>query len=178
MPPDVNEVPVSRSDGDVLVRRATEADIPHIRAVLAATWRDTYGAFVPIDAIERTTAAWHAPPVLVAELANPSTYTAVAEDASGIVGMVTAHDRTDAVEITRLYVLPGTQRRGIGGRLLALALAAFPTRTLAWLGVEKQNPKGRAFYTKAGFVAVREQSVEAFGTTLQLIVMERHEAGE
>jgi diamine N-acetyltransferase len=162
----------------VLVRRATEADIPHIRAVLAATWRDTYGAFVPIDAIERTTAAWHAPPVLVAELANPSTYTAVAEDASGIVGMVTAHDRTDAVEITRLYVLPGTQRRGIGGRLLALALAAFPTRTLAWLGVEKQNPKGRAFYTKAGFVAVREQSVEAFGTTLQLIVMERHEAGE
>lgn len=176
MPRDVTATP--RSEGGMAFRRATVADIPGVRAVLATTWRDTYGAFVPIEAIERTTAAWHAPPVLAAELANPSTFMAVAEDASGIVGMVTAHDRTDAVEITRLYVLPSTQRRGIGGRLLAMALAAFPTRTLACLGVEKQNPKGRAFYVKAGFVAVREQAVEAFGTTLQLIVMERDEAGE
>ena len=155
------------------MRRATEADVAAIRAVLAITWRDTYGAFVPLEAIAKTTAAWHAPPVLAAELANPSTFTAVAEDASGVVGMVTAHDRTDAVEIARLYVLPGAQRRGIGGRLLAAALAEFPGRTRARLGVEKQNPKGRAFYGKAGFMAVREQSVEAFGTTLQLIVMER-----
>ena len=178
MPRDVIATPTAPFDGDVEIRRATKADIPGIRAALANTWRDTYGAFVPLEAIERTTAAWHAPAVLAAELVDPSTFMAVAEDASGIVGMVTAHDRTDAVEITRLYVLPGTQRRGIGGRLLVVALAAFPTRTLAWLGVEKQNPKGRAFYVKAGFVAVREQSVEAFGTTLRLIIMERDEAGE
>lgn len=177
MPGDVSATPNAPSEGDVEFRHATLADIPGIRAVLANTWRDTYGAFVPLEAIERTIAAWHAPPVLAAELANPATFTAVAQDASGIVGMVTAHDRTDALEITRLYVLPGAQRRGIGGRLLEMALAAFPMRTLARLGVEKQNPKGRAFYEKAGFVAAREQSVEAFGTTLQLIVMERNEDG-
>ncbi len=155
-----------------LVRRATEADIPGIRAVLATTWRDTYQAFVPLEAIEQTTAAWHAPSVLAAELASATTFTAVAEDESGLVGMVTAHERADAVAIARLYVLPSAQRRGIGRRLLADAIAAFPAQALVWLGVEEQNAKGRAFYAKEGFVAVRRQSVEAFGTTLR-VVMER-----
>lgn len=155
------------------VRRATQGDIPAIRSVLAITWRDTYAAFVSLEAIERTTAAWHAPQVLAAEVANPAVFTGVAEDASGVVGMVSAHDRDGRVEIARLYVLPTVQRRGIGGRLLAAALEAFPARALARLGVEEQNPKGRSFYGKQGFVAVGEQEIDAFGTSLRLIVMER-----
>jgi ribosomal protein S18 acetylase RimI-like enzyme len=69
-------------------------------------------------------------------------------------------------------VRPGAQRRGTGGRLLAAALAAFPDRARARLEVEAQNAKGRAFYAKAGFVAVGERSVEVSGTPLRLIVME------
>jgi len=155
------------------VRRATEADIPGIRALLAETWRDTYGAFIPVESIERATAAWHAPRVLAAELARAGTFTGVAEDASGVVGMVTARGRPEVVEIARLYVRPGAQRRGLGGRLLAAALAAFPDRARARLEVEAQNPKGRAFYLKEGFVAAGERSVEVSGTALRLIVMER-----
>lgn len=157
------------------MRRATEADIPGIRAVLAETWRDTYGAFLPLDAIERATAEWHAPRVLAAELARTGTFTGVAVDESGVVGVVTARGRPEVVEIARLYVRPCAQRRGIGGRLLAAALRAFPGRTRVRLEVEAQNPKGRAFYAKAGFVAVRERSVEVSGTSLRLIVMERGE---
>jgi ribosomal protein S18 acetylase RimI-like enzyme len=155
------------------VRRATEADIPSICAVLADTWRDTYGGFFPLEAIERATAAWHAPHVLAAELARAGTFTGVVEDGTGVVGMVTARLRTEVVEIARLYVRPGAQRRGLGGRLLAAALAAFPDRARTRLEVEAQNPKGRAFYTKAGFVEVGERSVEVSGTALHLIVMER-----
>ncbi len=155
------------------VRRAMKADIPGIRAVLAETWRDTYGAFIPLEAIERATAAWHAPHVLAAELARAGTFTGVVEDGTGVVGMVTARLRTEVVEIARLYVRPGAQRRGLGGRLLAAALAAFPDRARARLEVEAQNPKGRAFYAKAGFVEVGERSVEVSGTALRLIVMER-----
>ena len=165
---------MERVKQEPLVRPATEADIPGIRAVLAVTWRDTYSAFVPLEAIERTTAAWHAPSVLAAELQSPTTFTAVAEDDSGLVGMVTAHERAGGVEIARLYVLPGTQRRGIGRRLLATAIAAFPAKAMVSLEVEEQNWKGRAFYAKEGFVPVREQVVEAFGTTLRVVVMERH----
>ena len=155
------------------VRRATEADIPGIRAVLGETWRDTYGAFLPLEAIERATAAWHPPRVLAAELARANTFMGVAEDETGVVGMVTARGRPEVVEIARLYVRPGAQRRGTGGRLLAAALAAFPGRARARLEVEAQNRKGRAFYAKAGFVAVGERSVEVSGTPLRLIVMER-----
>jgi ribosomal protein S18 acetylase RimI-like enzyme len=161
------------SGEELRVRRALEADIDGIRAVLAATWRDTYGAFVPLEAIERATAAWHAPNVLAAELARPATFSGVAEVEAGIVGMVTAHARPDAVEIARLYVHPAAQRRGIGGRLLAAALAAFPNLAVARLEVEAQNPKGRAFYAREGFEQVGEREVEAFGTTLRVIVMER-----
>lgn len=159
------------------IRRATEADVPAVRALLAATWRDTYGAFLPLEAIERVTEVWHATSALAAELAQPTTFTAVAEDESGIVGMVTADGRPDAVEIARLYVLPSAQRRGLGRQLLAAALAAFPDRTSARLEVEAQNPKGRACYVKEGFVEIGERTVEAFGTHLRTIVMERVDGG-
>jgi ribosomal protein S18 acetylase RimI-like enzyme len=144
-----------------------------MRAVLSVTWRDTYGAFMPLEAIERATAEWHAPHVLAAELARPGTFSAVAEGETGIVGVVTAHARPDAVEIARLYVQPEAQRRGIGGRLLAAALSAFPDHAAARLEVEALNPKGRAFYARQGFVPVGERTFEAFGTTLLLVVMER-----
>ncbi len=157
----------------IIVRRATVDDVPGIRVVLAVTWRDTYGAFVPLEAMERTTAVWHAPEALAAELERSTTYTGVAADERGVVGMVTAHGSTEAVEIARLYVHPAAQRRGIGGRLLASALAAFPDVPRARLEVEAQNPKGRAFYAKAGFVPVAQRTLEAFGTSLRVIVMER-----
>jgi ribosomal protein S18 acetylase RimI-like enzyme len=155
------------------VRPATVADVPGMRAVLAVTWRDTYGAFVPIEAIERTTAVWHAPEVLTAELAHPTTFMGVADDDGVIVGVVTARGQPDAVDIARLYVHPAAQRRGLGGRLLAAALAAFPDAARARLEVEAQNPKGRAFYAKAGFVAIGERTIQAFGASLRVIVMER-----
>jgi ribosomal protein S18 acetylase RimI-like enzyme len=158
------------------IRPATAADIPGIRAVLAETWRDTYGAFVPLAAIEQATAVWHAPQVLAAELARATTFTGVAEDAGGLLGMVTAHARPTAVEIARLYVLPAAQRRGLGGRLLDAALAALPDRGTVRLEVEAQNPKGRAFYVKEGFVATGERTIEAFGVELRVVVMERGRA--
>jgi ribosomal protein S18 acetylase RimI-like enzyme len=164
---------VQRVKSEPLVRRATHPDIPAIRAVLAQTWRDTYGGHVPLEAIERTAAAWHAPPVLATELVSPTTFTAVAEDASGVVAVVTAHDRGDSVEIARLYVLPGAQRRGIGGRLLAAALAAFPARHRARLSVEEQNEGARAFYLEKGFEPVSEQVVDMFEMTVRTIVLER-----
>jgi ribosomal protein S18 acetylase RimI-like enzyme len=155
------------------VRRARDEDVAGMRALLSITWRDTYGAFMPPEAIERATAEWHALHVLAAELARPDTFSAVAEGETGIVGMVTAHERPDAVEIARLYVQPGAQRRGIGGRLLAAALSAFPDQVAARLEVEALNPKGRAFYAREGFVPVGERTLEVFGTTLLLVVMER-----
>ena len=160
------------------VRPATAADIPGIRAVLAETWRDTYGAFVPLAAIEQATAVWHAPAVLAAELTRATTFTGVAEDEGAILGMVTAQARPEAIEIARLYVLPTAQRRGLGGRLLAAALAAFPDRRSARLEVEAQNPKGRAFYVKLGFVATGERTIEAFGAQLRVVVMERTPVGD
>ena len=89
------------------IRSATVADVPAIREVLLVTWRDTYSAFVPLEVIEPTTAVWHAPDVLTAELAREITFTAVSEDKSGIVGMVTAHLRREVVKVARLYVRPG-----------------------------------------------------------------------
>jgi ribosomal protein S18 acetylase RimI-like enzyme len=55
--------------------------------------------------------------------------------------------------IDQLYVDPGDQRRGVGGRLIAHA------RTLSPSGLRlftfRENAAGRAFYEKHGFVATR-----------------------
>lgn len=59
----------------------------------------------------------------------------------------------ESVELTRIYVLPGGQRSGIGARLLGTALAEFADERLKRLTVvvEQENLVGRRFYEKMGF---------------------------
>jgi GNAT superfamily N-acetyltransferase len=55
--------------------------------------------------------------------------------------------------IDQLYVLPGTQRRGIGTALLEIACNAFPSLN-AW--TFQRNTVARNFYECRGFVKIKE----------------------
>jgi ribosomal protein S18 acetylase RimI-like enzyme len=149
----------------VVIRRAVTADIAGIRAVLAATWRDTYALFMPEATIEKVTEA---------EVIRPSAYTGVATSSSNeVVGMISAHSQGEVLHVSRVYVLPEFQRRGIGGRLMNEACRIFPEARRLHLEVEEQNSKGRAFYRKLGFRQVETRCQEVAGTRLSVVVLER-----
>lgn len=156
------------------IRRAEKGDVAGIKAVLTATWRDTYAHFMSEATIAKVTAEWHSPSVLEAEVTRPSTYIGVATSASNeVVGMISAHSESEVLFVARVYVLPEFQRQGIGERLMNEACRTFPQARRLHLDVEEQNPKGRSFYRKLGFREVGTRSEDVAGTRLNVVVMEK-----
>jgi ribosomal protein S18 acetylase RimI-like enzyme len=149
-------------------------DIPGIRSLLDVTWRDTYSSFLSELSIAKLTARWHSAKVFETEINQQSTFFGVAENSlQEIVGMVTAHSREDLLFIARLYVLPGFQRQGIGGRLIEESYRTFAQVQRVQLNVEEQNLKARAFYRKLGFQEIGVKIDDVAGAILQSIVLEK-----
>ena len=70
-----------------------------------------------------------------------------------------------AVELSRLYLLASAQGAGVGGALIAAAIAeaaALGGRTV-WLGAYDRNVKALAFYARRGFVRVGTHDFEFAG---------------
>ncbi len=59
-----------------------------------------------------------------------------------------------ALEIERIYIRSGYQRKGLGKHLFdkALKIAIGHDKKKIWLGVWEKNENAIAFYEKAGFV--------------------------
>ncbi len=69
--------------------------------------------------------------------------------------------RDGLVEIAGLQLLPGHQSRGIGGIVVdQVVAAARADRLPVELGVEKDNPRARAFWERCGFTYVGEDETE------------------
>jgi len=70
-------------------------------------------------------------------------------DAAQMLGIIAFRDGW----IDQLYVLPSAQRRGVGSKLLAVALGEF-AQLLVW--TFQRNALARCFYEAKGFVLVQE----------------------
>lgn len=150
-------------------------EVQQIKQVLSETWIDTYSPFLPAEVIQKVTTLWHSPETLAAEIENPRALFCVAKDDGGaIVGLLTAGQPSDDVVIIgRLYVLPGNQRQGIGGKLLDACVAAFPGAQILRLEVEEQNEKGLSFYRKQGFREMNRKEEKIEDVTLVSVEMEK-----
>ncbi len=159
----------------ITVQPAKVDEVSEIRQVLSLTWTDTYGPFLPAEVIEIVTSLWHSPETLAAEIENDRVFFHVAKDDQGaIVGLLTAGRPSDEIiSIGRLYVLPGSQRQGFGGKLLDACVAAYPGAQKLVLEVEAQNEKGLAFYRKRGFREASRKEEELEGFALTVVEMEK-----
>jgi ribosomal protein S18 acetylase RimI-like enzyme len=142
----------------IVLRPATEADLPAMAAVFIAAWRGGYRGIVPDEIIDALDAA-----DVAAELAaNPherSTTVAVAVDGDGdgdgdgrIVAFVRFgdDDAGDGGYLASLYVDPVAARAGLGARLLEHALDSMPGLEVT-LWVFAANHAARRLYERAGF---------------------------
>ena len=170
------KIPPGESEVETLTIEPAEVEeVREIKQVLSETWIHTYRPFLPLEVIQKVTTLWHSPETLAAEIENERVFFNVTKNKQGeIVGLVTAgRPSEEVVYISRLYVLPGHQRQGIGARLMDACIAAFPGTETLRLEVEEQNEKGLSFYRKQGFTEISRKEEELEGVSLTVVEMEK-----
>jgi GNAT superfamily N-acetyltransferase len=141
---------------NVLVRRATEADVDAVMSVGHRTWPPTYGPIAGDDYVAMGLAKWwSAEATLTAIRAGRMT---VAEVDDVVVGVASAGPHEGRLVLWKLYVLPEHQGQGVGARLLEAvvegARGVYPELRLAYID---GNTTARDFYSHKGFVEVERE---------------------
>jgi len=160
----------------IKIRPAWATDAPALARVHVDAWRTTYRGILPAEGLaglsyERREHGWNEVLALVPEQRQ---VIFVAEDQTGqIVGFSSAGRETsgDAVykaELYAIYILEEHQRRGLGRRLMHVAVdglvQAGYTTMLLW--VLADNVGGRRFYEMLGGRVLREKCIAIFGVTV------------
>ena len=158
---------------DIRIVPAKPAQAAELSAMLKAAWHATYDAIMGKDAVAAITARWHAPDVLARQMDDDDSLCLVAEDPSGIVGNAYVRPAEDGtVELSRLYVLPQYQGRGLGSALLEAAARQYPNNIMR-LEVQQQNTQALAFYQTQGFVITGKSHHCGGDSDVPSFIMER-----
>ncbi|MDP9479228.1 MAG: GNAT family N-acetyltransferase [Actinomycetota bacterium] len=148
--------------GRIEVRDAGDDDVGAIQRVARTTWHHTYRYSIPEGVRAQFLDHAYAADTLRRRIA--SNVFLVALQDGNIVGFSDFRtlSQTEA-ELAAIYVLPGMQARGIGGRLLAAGISHFATGTRFVLRVERDNALALRFYEAHGFQRSGELTEELFG---------------
>lgn len=140
----------------MFVRTASKQDLEAVRALLVATWHDTYDSIYGAEAVTKITNEWHSIQALSQYLKQPASEFLVADDGKRIGGVAFAStvDSGRTVQLFQLYVLPALQGQGIGGLLLDEVEGCFPEADKIRLEVAEENKKAVDFYFSQGFSKV------------------------
>jgi len=130
--------------------------------VAQTTWHHTYRASIPEHVREELVGRAYSADSLRQRMGS-DVFLAALRDGE-IVGFADflPLSQTEA-ELAAIYVLPGMQGQGIGGRLLAAGIARFAAGTRFVLRVERDNVPAQRFYEARGFRRSGEFTEELFG---------------
>lgn len=160
----------------VTIRPVTQADLAAVQNVLATTWHATYDASLGKQQVDMIVANWHSIEALERRRLVPGCSFLLAEKVGRVVATAFARPGADdCIQLSHMYVLPEAQGRGIGRRLLAASLAAFPQGRTVQLEVVSHNADAITFYERAGFRAVGEGDDDCggCGARIRHLVMEK-----
>ncbi len=156
------------------IERAKTEEVDAIKEVLTETWLATYADHLSRATIDQVTTHWHDPRVLRSQMEKPGHYFGVAKDDGAIVGLVTVVAVSQAeLFLSRLYVRPAYQGRGIGTSLLEAAIASYPEAAIVRLAVEERNERGHAYWRARGFVDASRKTEEVGDDSIAVITMEK-----
>ena len=159
----------------VTVEKAGLSDLDDIKDVLRDTWIDTYSDSLSAEMVDMISSQWHSDEMLSSQIRNPSIHFSIAKDLErDILGLATAFQEDDETAyLSRLYVLPIYQGRGIGSKLLKDATRMFPNTTKIRLSVEEMNLKAISFYWNRGFFKTGEKRLNIDDDVIRTIEMEK-----
>lgn len=149
---------------DLIIARATEADIPDLGVIGPAAYAAAYHEDWD-DAVGFARQIWtFGPEPMRIFLSRSDTRTWIARQDSVGVGFLTMvlgslepiGNRAKGAEIPRIYLLPGARRGGIGKKLLEQAEAQAKSEgcDYVWLDVMEHAEWARAAYARWGFADI------------------------
>lgn len=149
--------------GDCSIREAAQGDAECIAALATLVFLDTYAPDGLRPDLAREAFAGYSIEAFAARLNDREKAFLLAERAGHLVGFVECTHGADApalvagaLEVTRLYVHPRFQRRGIGKALLSGAEKLAHEHKLpgTWLSAWAGNARALAFYASVGYKIV------------------------
>jgi ribosomal protein S18 acetylase RimI-like enzyme len=154
----------------ISLRRCGPQQARELAELGASAFRESYAGQVPRHDLERYVRSAFAPEEIERQLRDERSAFFLAGRGDRPVGYLkmnlpgsqTDLDEHDTAEIESLYVIAAQQGTGIGGRLLAHAIAVAEdagARSI-WLGVWERNSRAIAFYERIGFRAFGEHGFE------------------
>ncbi|WP_169735961.1 GNAT family N-acetyltransferase [Intrasporangium chromatireducens] len=170
------------------MRVAEAADIDKVAHVAAATFGLACPPTITPERVSAFITEVLSPERFADYLADPSRLVLVAEEAGRVVGyaMLVAGEPADGevraairhrptVELSKIYVLPGSHGSGAARQLLEAGRGWAKDSGAAglWLGVNQQNARAQRFYTKNGFQVVGTKRFNVGGAEEDDFVMEQ-----
>ncbi len=147
----------------------TAEHVPQLQSLMRATFTETFGHLYPPADLATYLDSAYATERLRAEVSDPWNFWRLVLDGSGepmaYLECVPAHLPHPEVrpeeqgEIERIYVLKRQQGKGLGRKLMSLAIDHLNERygdAPQWLGVWSENLRAQALYRSYGFDKVGE----------------------
>ncbi|ORB68818.1 GNAT family N-acetyltransferase [Mycolicibacterium tusciae] len=135
------------------VTPAVVADLPELADVAARTFPLACPPSVSVDNIAAFIDENLSEDRFRRYLADPDRAVLVVREEARMVGYAMLVRADDGIELSKIYVLPGSHGAGASAALMTAALSTAKElgAESVWLGVNQQNERAQRFYAKQGF---------------------------
>jgi ribosomal protein S18 acetylase RimI-like enzyme len=146
------------------IRPATEADIPLLRDLAHRIWRECYPGIITAEQIEFMLGWMYSEEEIRRQLAAGVPWEIAGLEDTPVGYLSWQREDDGRVKISKLYVLPQHQRRGLGSQMLEhiCDISRANGAHAVWLQVNKRNERAIGAYLKAGF-HIEKQAVFDIG---------------
>lgn len=132
------------------LRHAAAIDAPLLADLAETCWRSHYTPIIGRDQVDYMLERFQSAEAIARQIADALSYFLIEDEQGTALGYLATELRTDHLFLSKLYILPGNHRRGIGRRVLDELVKTHPNQPIH-LTVNKHNHQAICFYEKAGF---------------------------
>ena len=160
---------------NLIIRYATQADLPQIAHIARVTWDATYNKTIAAKNRQEFLQRAYKPENLAEAIEAADHWFYVVEVTAEVVGfghfLRRYHPTQPRAELVRLYVLPGYQSLGRGEALLKRGFSdlAQAEITQCFVSVQESNALAQKFYERHGFTYHRKHG-QFLGTQIVSLV--------
>ena len=149
-------------------------DIPKLIALAQTTWHATYSSIISKEQIEYMFDLFYSEHVITEQMANPNHRFWKVEEQGELLGYAHCYPEGDAFKLSKLYILPNQQGKGIGQFILQAITKWMQQHHYSRmiLNVNRHNPAYH-FYVKMGFQVIEEVDIPLAHFWLNDYVMQK-----
>ncbi|MES1159914.1 MAG: GNAT family N-acetyltransferase [Bacteroidota bacterium] len=143
------------------IRFAEPDDINTIGWLAQQTWPETYGHILSMEQLQYTLNLFYNPLSLRRQMVEEKQQFLMVEQDDEPIGFASWAPMAEPgiYKLHKLYVLPGTQGRGLGKAMLHFIFEDIRGARALRLNVNRYN-KALQFYEKMGFVVIGEEDID------------------